>query len=268
MSNFPTTTQLNDLIKLGLSNYKEGFESANPDAKVDFQMPIANMKVNPRKAAERALNKNPEISKEDKEEILKSQEDEEIDIAYLRLEKIVTSQYRGYVSEKDWVIGLKYFKYDDASDSWFEETVKEGEDIPSDIEDDKKYQMFRKETNKSLLFHTSYEYKNEKEKKKKYDYIPKQFLYLNVIQRLMLAGIEYAEAMEKYNKQKQMEERVAAEIQKEKEKGEKAKSKIEKPNFDIQKVTSMRNEEKLSKEDKEYVKWVEKERAKMGIKDD
>jgi hypothetical protein len=268
MSNFPTTRQLNDLIKLGLSTYKEGFEEANPDIKLDFQMPIANMTVNPRKAAKRVLDKNPEISKEDKEAILKKQEDKDVDIAYLRLEKIVTSTYRGHILEKDWVIGLKYFKYNKATDEWFEEVVGENEDVPEDVEDEEKYQMLRTKRDKNLLFHTSYEYKNEKEKKKKYDYIPKQFLYLNVIQRLMLAGIEYAEAMESYNRQKQMEEKIAQEVQKEKESMDKMQSKVTKPDYSIQKVSSMRNEEPLNKEDKDYVEWVKKERAKMGIKDD
>lgn len=255
----PMAHQMETLIKSVLNGYKEGFGQQG-GASVDFQMPLTYLKMNIYDAEKKVLDKmlkEGHIDQKMHDQRLNATPKGNIKVAYLRLEKhTTTTQYRA-MTYKDWVPGNVVQKLDKEAKGWSEMAVPEDVDIPEDVEL-AMYRVEYKPTRKDLLYHTQYPFMTKLAEKEE----PwKQAIYYRVICHLMMSGIEYAEALYQIEEREKMK-KVAAELE-----TKETKTVNVGANFEVQPVKTMRNEQPLTKSDKEYKDWVMKQRKKAGIVD-
>lgn len=251
--------QMEALIKSVLNGYKEGFGQKD-GASVDFQMPMTYLKMNLYDSEKRILDnmlKAGQIDQKLYDQRLGATPKGVVKVAYLRLEKhTTTTQYRG-LTYRDWVPGNVVQKLDKDAKGWSEMAVPEDTDIPEDVEL-AIYRIEYKPTRKDLLYHTQYPFMTKDAEKTE----PwKQTIYYRIICHLMMGGIEYSEALYQIEEREKMK-KVAAEME-----TKETKTVNVGANFEVQPVKTMRNEQPLTKSDKEYKEWVMKQRKKAGIKD-
>jgi hypothetical protein len=256
----PLAHQLEALIKSVLSGYREAFDDTGNGASVDFQMPLTYLRMNIYESEKKILDKmlkEGTIDQEKYDQRLEITPKGKIKVAYMRLEKHTkTVQYRA-MTYKDWVPGNVVQKLDKDVKGWSEIAVPENVDIPEDVEL-AMYRVEYKPTRKELLYHTQYPFLTPTAEKEE----PwKQVIFYRVICHLMMGGIEYAEALHQMEEREKMK-KVAAEME-----SEETKTVNVGANFEVQPVKTMRNEQPLSKSDKEYKAWLAKERKKAGVVD-